>query len=126
MSKMDASDYLKATQERIADLVYRSGTSQKHTSQLLGLSTSYIGNITNKHSAPSLKELFAIMIHFNMDPAEFFSTMTDEESPYNKLFVRIKALDEKRLKLLEGFLDVLENPIIGQPPSESVTQKRRP
>ncbi len=108
MSKMDVSDCLKATQERIAELAYQKKVSQKHLSELLGLSPSYIRNVTNNHSAPSLKSLFAIMNYFDMDPAEFFSTITDINSPYNQLCQRIRRLDGDYFKLLVAYVDMLE------------------
>ena len=105
MEKMDRDSFIKATQARIVELQLATGLTQKHMSELMGYSSSYIRNITNGVYHPSLPGLFDIMEFCHVDPAEFFSKMTDQDSQYNRICARLRTLDEKELSRLETLLD---------------------
>lgn len=109
MSKMDPVDCISALRQRIIDLIVKTGESQRKISDDLGHSPSYIRNITNEGALPSVDGLFKLIAYFDMDPAEFFSTMTNEESRYNRLCNRIRNLTaDDDLAMLESIVSYME------------------
>ncbi len=110
MSKMDPVDCISALRQRIIDLIVKTGESQRKISDDLGHSPSYIRNITNEGALPSVDGLFKLIAYFDMDPAEFFSTMTDEDSRYNRLCNRIRSLtSDNDLAMLEDLVSYMES-----------------
>ena len=109
MSKMDPADCISALRQRVIDLVAKTGESQRKISADLEHSPSYIRNITNEDALPSVDGLFKLIAYFDMDPAEFFSTMTDEDSRVNRLCNRIRNLtSDNDLALLESIVSYME------------------
>lgn len=70
----------------------------------LGRNGSYIRGITNGVALPSLRELFNIIVYFNMTPAEFFSLDADRP-PYTKLYERILHLENDDLEKVGIFIN---------------------
>ena len=109
MSKMAPSDCISALRKRIYNLYIESGKSLRKISGDLDHSDSYLRNITNEGALPSVEGLFKLIAYFNMDPAEFFSTMTNEESRYSRLCDRIRNLkSDDDLTMLECMVSYME------------------
>ena len=58
--------------DRITELREKRGISEHRLSLELGKSGSYIRSITSGATMPSVKELFNIILYFEMSPADFF------------------------------------------------------
>ena len=66
---------------------------------------SYIRGITSGASMPSVKELFNIMVYFNMTPAEFFAPLERKSTPYHNICNRLRSFGEADLEKVQTFLD---------------------
>ena len=58
----------------------QKSVSEHRMSLDLGKSSSYIWSITSGMSLPSLRELFNIMVYFDVSPSEFFDGIDDTDS----------------------------------------------
>lgn len=67
--------------DRISELLYKEGRSERDLSLALGHSPSYINGITSGNKMPSIKELLNICECLHITPEEFFH----EESGSNEL-----------------------------------------
>ncbi len=90
--------YEDFTQNRIAQLRTQRDVSARDMSLSLGQNNSYINQIENKKSLPSLQGLFYICDYFGITPQQFF----DEGDAYP---VRLAELVEDLKKLDIGTLD---------------------
>ena len=63
--------YEKFVRDRITELREKCGISEHRLSLELGKSGSYIRSITSGATMPSVKELFNIILYFEMSPADF-------------------------------------------------------
>lgn len=70
--ELDIQKYETFLREWITELRIQKNLSEHALSLRLGKSGSYIRSITSKKALPSLKELFNIIIFFEMTPSEFF------------------------------------------------------
>ena len=64
--------YEEFTQNRIAQLRMQKNVSARDMSLSLGQNSSYINQIENKKSLPSLQVFFYICEYFQLTPQEFF------------------------------------------------------
>ncbi len=90
--------YEKYLRERITELREQKGISEHRLSLELGKSGSYIRSITSGAAMPSMKELFNIMVYFEISPPEFFSGLQGKNT------LRV-ALGEKLRELSDGDLE---------------------
>lgn len=100
--------YVDFVRSRITELRIVKNISERKMSQELDKSDSYIRGITNGTSLPSLKELFNIIIYFNMTPLEFFAPLADKNTPYQKLCERLQNLDDDSLEKINTFVDWID------------------
>ena len=98
----------QALRDRIIELQVQKQIPQKRMSEELGWSSSYMRNITNGISSPSLERLIIIIDYFDMDMAEFFAPMTDHDSQYNQICQRIRKLPQEDIDKLDLIIRWLE------------------
>ena len=97
--------YENFTQERIAQLRLRKGTSARDMSLTLGQNESYIYQIENNRALPSLQGLFVICEYFQITPQEFF----DEGNAYpDRLREFIREAKKLDLKELDHILEIMK------------------
>lgn len=94
--------------ERIMKLCIEKNITEHALSLQLGRNGSYIRAITNKISLPSLKELFNIMIFFDITPFEFFVGLNNKDELRTKLYEKIRKLPNEDLEKLFLFLSWIE------------------
>lgn len=101
--------YEEFTQSRIAQLRMQKGVSARDMSLSLGQNNSYINQIENRKSLPSLQGLFYICEYFGITPQEFF----DEGSAYPARLAEViedmKKLDDTSLSHIAGLIKELAN-----------------
>ncbi len=108
--ELDIPKYEAFLRNRITELRIQKNLSEHALSLQLGKSGSYIGSIVNKKSLPSIRELFNIMIFFEMTPAEFFEgfeSYNDKKATASlrtQLHKRIEKLSNQDLERLSVFL----------------------
>ena len=102
---MHEADYEGFLRSRITELRLEKNISEHKMSLDLGKSGSYIRSITSGVSLPSLRELFNIIMYFNMTPAEFFFPLDANRTPYAKLYERILHLENDDLEKVGIFID---------------------
>lgn len=99
--------YEEFTQNRIAQLRTQRDVSARDMSLSLGQNDSYINQIENKRSLPSLQGLFYICEYFGITPHQFF----DEEALYPAqladLTEDLKKLDSKTLTHISALVKEL-------------------
>lgn len=95
---------------RITELVTRRGISEHRLSLELGRSGSYIRAITNGLALPSIKELFNIMVYFEVSPADFFEGLETDNTLRSQLREKLRELDDDTLQKVELFIEWIENP----------------
>lgn len=89
--------YEEFTQERIMKLRVQNGATARDMSLSLGQNESYINQIENKKSLPSLRGLFYICDYFHITPQEFFDEGNAYPEKLNELVEEAKKMDEKSL-----------------------------
>ena len=101
--------YEEFTQERIAQLRIQKNVSARDMSLSLGQNNSYINQIENKKSLPSLQGLFYICEYFGITPQEFFDKNNTLPARLAELVEDMKQLDEKALTHIAGLVKELIN-----------------
>lgn len=89
--------YEEFTQERIMKLRVQNGATARDMSLSLGQNESYINQIENKKSLPSLRGLFYICEYFHITPQEFFDEGNAYPEKLNELVEEAKKMDEESL-----------------------------
>lgn len=90
--------------ERIMKLSVEKNVTEHALSLQLGKNGSYIRSITNKIALPSVRQLFNIMIFFDITPFEFFIDLSNENELRKKLHEEIRKLSDEDLEKLLLFL----------------------
>lgn len=85
--------YEEFTQNRIAQLRTQKKVSARDMSLSLGQNSSYINQIENHKSLPSLQGLFYICEYFGITPQQFFDTGNPDPARIADLMEDIKKLD---------------------------------
>lgn len=96
--------YEEFTQNRIVELRMQKGVSARDMSLSLGQNGSYINQIENKKSLPSLQVLFYICEYLGITPQEFFDEENAHPSQLSELTNNLKKLDEKTLMHIAGLV----------------------
>lgn len=96
--------YEEFTQNRIAQLRMQKCVSARDMSLSLGQNSSYINQIENKKSLPSLQGLFYICEYFEITPQQFFDAGNSYPAQLTSLMEDMKSLDEEALKHIAGLV----------------------
>lgn len=102
---MTDTQYIDFVRTRITELRIKKDVSEHRMSLDLDKNGSYIRGITSGASMPSVKELFNIMVYFNMTPAEFFAPLERKSTPYHNICNRLRSFGEADLEKVQTFLD---------------------
>ena len=90
---------------RISELISQRGISEHRLSLELGKSGSYIRAITNGLTLPSVKELFNIMIYFEISPSGFFEGVQGDSSLRTSVWDKLRNMDDESLQKVALFLE---------------------
>ncbi len=101
----EISHYETYLRERITELRSQKGVSEHRLSLELGKSGSYIRSITSGATMPSMKELFNIMVYFEVSPPEFFAGLNEESSLQGMLSKKLRKLSDEDLEKVSLFID---------------------
>lgn len=101
--------YEEFTQNRIAQLRTQRDVSARDMSLSLGQNNSYINQIENKKSLPSLQGLFYICEYFGITPQQFFDEGSQYPAELAELMDDLKKLDKKSLEHIAGLVRELAN-----------------
>lgn len=104
----DIQQYEKYLRERITELRDRKGISEHRLSLELGKSGSYIRSITSGATMPSMKELFNIMVYFEVSPFEFFIGLKENDSLRAVLSDKLLELSDEDLEKVSTFIDWIQ------------------
>jgi len=85
--------YEEFTQNRIAQLRTQKDVSARDMSLSLGQNSSYINQIENRKSLPSLQGLFYICEYFGITPQQFFDEGDAYPAQLAELVEDMKKLD---------------------------------
>lgn len=102
---MTDTQYIDFVRTRITELRIKKDVSEHRMSLDLDKNGSYIRGITSGASMPSVKELFNIILYFNMTPAEFFAPLENKNTPYQNVCNRLSTLSDADLEKVQTFLD---------------------
>lgn len=105
---MDTKIYEDFIRTRITELRLQKGVSEHRMSLDLDKSGSYIRGISNGLSLPSVRELLRIMVYFNVTPTDFFQPLQPKDSKLDRLFGRLRNLDDTELDKVNIFLNLME------------------
>lgn len=123
--ELDIPKYETFLRKRITELRLQRNLSEHALSLQLGKNGSYIRTITSKKGLPSVKELFNIMIFFEVTPADFLEGFENFDGAENykdfetsmpettaalrtKLIGKIEKLPKQDLEKLSLFLSWIE------------------
>lgn len=90
---------------RITELREQKGISEHRLSLELGKSGSYVRSITSGATLPSIKELFNMIVYFEVSPSEFFAGLEDQTSLRVLLGEKLRELDDADLEKVSLFID---------------------
>ena len=91
------SDFIS---NRIAKLRIEKNISARDMSLSLGQSQSYINNIENKKSLPSMQMFLYICEYLGIEPRDFFEEDISNPSKLNEAVEAFKSLSPRQLDLL--------------------------
>lgn len=94
--------------EQITVLRSQKGVSEHRLSLELGKSGSYIRSITSGATMPSMKELFNLMVYFEVSPAEFFSGLQGKDTLRTALGEKLRELSDTDLEKVSLFIEWLK------------------
>lgn len=97
--------YEKYLRERITELRSQKDISEHRLSLELGKSGSYIRSITSGATMPSVKELFNIMVYFEVSPSEFFSGLEVSNTLRAELGEKLRELSDTDLEKVSLFIE---------------------
>lgn len=100
----EVEQYQNFLRSRITQFREQKGISEYRLSLELGKSGSYIRSITCGATLPSLKELFNIIVYFEISPAEFFEGMEDKKSLRAVVKGKLLDLDDEDLEKVSLFI----------------------
>lgn len=93
--------------QRITDLRIKKGVSEYQMSLDLGHSRSYIQNITNGRSKPSIEEFLYICKYLEITPKDFFDDNNVEPILIQKALDGMRTLSSDDLEALIAIIDRL-------------------
>lgn len=96
--------YEEFTQNRIAHLRIQKGVSARDMSLSLGQNNSYINQIENKKSMPSLQVLFYICDYFGITPQQFFDEGDTYPAQLAELIEDMKKVDTVTLTHISALI----------------------
>ena len=99
--------YEEFTQNRIAQLRLQKNISARDMSLSLGQNGSYINQIENKKSLPSLQGLFYICEFLGITPQQFFDDGHAYPAQLAALIEDLKKLDAKSLEHIAAIVKEL-------------------
>ena len=94
--------------ERITQLRLEKGVSEDQMSYDLGHSRSYIYNISSGRSLPPMVEFLQICDYFNLTPAQFFDTSSNNSALLETTINELSKLDDDDLLLILNIIRRLE------------------
>lgn len=95
--------------KRITQLRLQKNVSEYKMSMDLGHSKGYIQSISSGRALPSMYEFLYICDYFNITPAEFFDTESNETLLIQELNSETKNLSKDDLNMLIQFAKRLNN-----------------
>lgn len=101
--------YEEFTQDRIAQLRMQRDVSARDMSLSLGQNNSYINQIENRKSLPSLQGLFYICEYFGITPQQFFDEGNSYPAQLAGLVEDLKKLDIATLEHISAIVKELIN-----------------
>ena len=101
----EVQQYERYLRERITALRSQKGVSEHRLSLELGKSGSYIRSITSGATMPSMKELFNLMVYFEVSPAEFFSSLQGKDTLRTALVEKLRELSDTDLEKVSLFIE---------------------
>ena len=99
--------YEEFTQNRIAQLRLQKSISARDMSLSLGQNNSYINQIENKKSLPSLQGLFYICEFLGVTPQQFFDDGNAYPAQLAALIEDLKKLDAESLEHIAAIVKEL-------------------
>lgn len=96
--------YEKFVRDRITELREKRGISEHRLSLELGKSGSYIRSITSGATMPSVKELFNIILYFEMSPADFFVGTEWKDTLRTIVTKQLHELSDDELEKVSQFI----------------------
>ena len=99
--------YEEFTQNRIAQLRLQKNISARDMSLSLGQNNSYINQIENKKSLPSLQGLFYICEFLGVTPQQFFDDGNAHPAQLAALIEDLKKLDAESLEHIAAIVKEL-------------------
>lgn len=96
--------YEKFVCDRITELREKRGISEHRLSLELGKSGSYIRSITSGATMPSVKELFNIILYFEMSPADFFVGTEWKDTLRTIVTKQLHELSDDELEKVSQFI----------------------
>lgn len=88
---------LKLFSQRLTELRLNKNVSARDMSLSIGQSPSYINNIENGISFPSMTVFFYICEYLGVTPSEFFDTESKNPSKERELISAVKGLNNEQL-----------------------------
>lgn len=92
----------KFVRERITQLRLEKNVSEYQMSYDLGHSRSYVYNISSGRSLPPMAEFLQICDYFNITPAQFFDTSTQNSALLETTITELKKLNNDDIMLILG------------------------
>ena len=104
----DCLHYEAFLRNRITELCEKNKISEHYLSLALGKSGSYIRSITNGNALPSVRELFNIILYFELTPSEFFSGLGNNSFSRAELYKKLGDLSDEDIEKVSLFVSWIQ------------------
>ena len=94
--------------QRITELRQYKGVSARDMSLSLGQTHSYINQIENGRTMPSMEMFFYICEYFNITPGEFFTQTSANPLTLREIIDDLKTLDSEELETIKKLLSYIK------------------
>ena len=105
---INVEELIKETADRIAKLRTGKNVSARDMSLTMGQGRTYINDIENRKTKPSLEGLFIICEYLNISPKDFFDTSNPNPEKIDEIVEDLKRLPPDHLqnvaKLIKGLI----------------------
>lgn len=101
------ADFLQRLSQMIRDKRLELSISQEKLAEMVGVSTSFVGQVERGESLPSIETLFDFVQCLNLDVNGLFFGTEDFESDINEICNLAQQMDERKRHLLIEYVRLL-------------------
>lgn len=101
------TEFLKRLSQMIRDKRKELSISQEKLAEMVGVTTSFVGQVERGESQPSIETLFAFVQSLKLDVTSLFFGITDSQTSIQEVSDLAERMDDKKRHLLVAYARLL-------------------